>query len=614
MKKFSKNFGSAIIATSLLVSPVAGMSLVHAETTKAEVSGYNTLSEGQSILIRDGLYERHNLELASVENKSGKVVVTFNYSSRSIIKEGYVNGKLLINNGGLKKVKDFSAKVKYLNETKITVELDAADVKGNDGSLYLEVGASNEANKFYDHLTQKFKMKLAAATEEPTAEEPTSEEPTAEEPTGEEPTAEEPTAEEPTSGPGTVIVNNENTTSDAVSENTGFRNSASIIEQDLKLFAKQKPMRIDRLVEMSEEDKARKEIRPSRSKNRVIVKDVNVGDTRSFNTFNFETNRVEKITATLQYKGTKGLVWVADRNVTRADAEKLGKEYDSKIVPLIHDNFGEESDLDGNGHVNILLYDIQDGFGKTSQSYTGGYFYGGDLKAGAQGSNNMEIFYMDTYPSMGYPASEPKDVTKIYSTVAHEFQHMVNYNQKEIIQNSEMDTYLNEAFSMAAEHIYQGPIQDRIDYYNNARSIQNGHSLTNWSNYGDTLSNYSLSYLFGQYLNEQAGIGDKVYKEVIAHKGTTEEALQAIVHKYVSPTKSLGSFMTDFRIALIKHDKSGKYSLGSEPEFQQLRTLYADRVPTSLLPQASVAIKVNDLANFKEPTSKGQHITYTKVK
>lgn len=174
MKKFSKNFGSAIIAISLLVSPVAGMSLVHAETTKAEVSGYSNLSEEQSILIRDGLYERHNLELANVENKSGKVVVTFNYSSRSIIKKGYVNGKILINNGGLKKVKDFSAKVKYLNESKITVELDAADV---------EVGASNEANKFYDHLTQKFKMKLAAATEEPTAEEPTSEEPTAEEPT-----------------------------------------------------------------------------------------------------------------------------------------------------------------------------------------------------------------------------------------------------------------------------------------------------------------------------------------------------------------------------------------------------------------------------------------------
>lgn len=131
----------------------------------------------------------------------------------------------------------------------------------------------------------------------------------------------------------------------------------------------------------------------------------------------------------------------------------------------------------------------------------------------------------------------------------------MNFNKKYLEQGQPMDTYLNEAFSMAAEHIYSGPIGDRIDYYNNSKSIQNGHSLTIWSNHGDTLSNYSLSYLFGQYLNEQAGIGDKVYKEAINYNGSTHDSLQHIIHKYIDPNKTVAQFMTDFRVALLKKSR-----------------------------------------------------------
>ena len=96
---------------------------------------------------------------------------------------------------------------------------------------------------------------------------------------------------------------------------------------------------------------------------------------------------------------------------------------------------------------------------------------------------------------------------------------MVNFNQNVLIEDSyvNMDTWLNESLSMAAEQIYSGQgLSNRINYYNVSSSIQNGHSLLYWDNSGDVLSNYSLSYLFGQYIKVQANQGDRIFKEILA--------------------------------------------------------------------------------------------------
>lgn len=119
--------------------------------------------------------------------------------------------------------------------------------------------------------------------------------------------------------------------------------------------------------------------------------------------------------------------------------------------------------MDGNRKVDILLYDIQDGFDGTG-GFFAGYFYGRDLY-NVSNSNQSEIFYIDSYPLMGIGAA--KDVSQAYTTLAHEFQHMVNFNQNFLKENDGegMDTWLDEALSMAAEQIYTGEaLTDRIDY------------------------------------------------------------------------------------------------------------------------------------------------------
>jgi hypothetical protein len=63
-----------------------------------------------------------------------------------------------------------------------------------------------------------------------------------------------------------------------------------------------------------------------------------------------------------------------------------------------------------------------------------------------------------------------------------------------------MPIWLNEGLSMAAEHMLYGPLYSRINYFSDSQYIRDGHSLFYWDSYGDVLSNYSLSYLFIQYL------------------------------------------------------------------------------------------------------------------
>jgi putative cell wall-binding protein len=333
-----------------------------------------------------------------------------------------------------------------------------------------------------------------------------------------------------------------------------------------------------------------------------------VGDSKYFWVSNLTDNSNYQINATLAYSGTKANVWVNNNQITDADAVKLGKEFDNRIYPSVTNNFGTESDVDHNGKINILCYDIQDGFAD-SGAYVGGYFWAGDLYNTSY-SNQSEIFYMDTYPSMGL--SSTKDVTQAYSTLAHEFQHMVNFNQNVLIEgHQEMDTWLNEGLSMAAEQIYSGQgLSDRVDYYNTSSSIQNGHSLLYWDDSGDVLSNYSLSYLFLQYIKLQAGQGNQIFKEILKDPNSDYKAIEDVAKKYISPDMTFGKLMTDFRIALLLKESTGLYGFKGDPFFNSIKTPIYTGNSISLRGGGAVVTTASGLV---VPPDKGADITYTTV-
>jgi len=313
------------------------------------------------------------------------------------------------------------------------------------------------------------------------------------------------------------------------------------------------------------------------SRDKIVNKTVtkrSVGDTKVFNTYNFKTGANEQITATLQAEGAHSKIWAGNTSeINTSRAQQMADEFDAVIYPAITGNFYTPSDVNNDGKVAILVYDIQDNF-ETTGSYTGGYFWAGDLYSIYEGSNEMEIFYIDTYPTMHYPKSDPVDVSKAYSTLAHEFQHMVNFNRNVLVEGTDsMSLWMDEGLSMAAEHLIYGPqsVSSRISYYNSSPGIRDGHSLLYWDSEGETLANYSLSYLFMQYVRTQMGQGNAIYGEIITDNANDYRAIQNVLNNYKGG-KSFGDFMTDWRIAMVLKENTGDYGFEGEAAFNSITT------------------------------------------
>jgi hypothetical protein len=345
-------------------------------------------------------------------------------------------------------------------------------------------------------------------------------------------------------------------------------------------------------------------------RNFIYTPSFTIGDSKLFWVTDFVTNRDSQISAKLLYSGTHSNVWVYNNQITSLDAGKLGAEFDSKIYPIVTTNFGVESDVDGNGKVNILCYDIQDGF-SGSGGYIGGYFWPGDLYT-QYNSNQSEIFYIDTYPTMG--SGSIKDVTKAYSTLAHEFQHMVNFNRNVFIEGStdSMDTWLDEGMSMAAEQMYTGGVlTDRIQYYNYSNSITNGHSLLYWDSNGDVLANYSLSYLFSQYIKIQANQGNKIFKEILNDPNNDYRAVEDVGKKYINSSMTFGNFLTMFRAALLFKQSSGLYGFKGSADFAGILPKVYIGSGIQLHGGGAVVKQIDPHTIYTEPSDKGYDVTYT---
>ena len=194
-----------------------------------------------------------------------------------------------------------------------------------------------------------------------------------------------------------------------------------------------------------------------------------------------------------------------DGYMTDFDAEQVGNEFNS-IYTTVREVFGEEPEtgLNGQSRVTILLYDIDDDYenGTGKNGYTAGYFFGVDTwtesYASSNGyhSNERKIIYIDTYPLIENNSEPDTDhsVNSCYSTIAHEFQHLIhNY------RDSDEETWLDEACATLAQHVCGYEHSDPTPF---ANDWQRDDPLTNW---GGQLIDYAQVSLFALYLYEKYG-------------------------------------------------------------------------------------------------------------
>jgi hypothetical protein len=188
----------------------------------------------------------------------------------------------------------------------------------------------------------------------------------------------------------------------------------------------------------------------------------NLGDAREFNVLNAE-GTFDRVTAQVGFISTHALIYLDDQapggGFTEADLAELALEFDDPIHPTITGAFGIESDLDGNGRVIILLTPAVNRLTEPgSDGFVGGFFFGLDLLRNRDGSNEGEIFYAlvpDPTGQAGPPISRSTVRSTVPAVLAHEFEHMVNFNLRILVGGaaSQEALWLSEAMAQMAEDL-----------------------------------------------------------------------------------------------------------------------------------------------------------------
>ena len=137
--------------------------------------------------------------------------------------------------------------------------------------------------------------------------------------------------------------------------------------------------------------------------------------------------------------------------------------FDQQLYPIDTTAFGNESDIDANGVVMVLMTNTVNKLvtrAQCSAGFVAGFFFGADLDPQFQNdsrSNKGEIFYSIVADPAGvlscaHPVTDVKQFVPV--TFIHEFQHMISFNQHVLIRKGAGEVlWLNEGLSHYAEEL-----------------------------------------------------------------------------------------------------------------------------------------------------------------
>lgn len=302
-----------------------------------------------------------------------------------------------------------------------------------------------------------------------------------------------------------------------------------------------------------------------------------VGDTHTFSLYSSycplpSTNVEFEVLA----KGDHCYIWTptttADNvypldEIDESFAQICADEFDSKF-DLMQSSFGNHTNgSQGDGRLNILYYNIDDGW-TPGNGYVAGFFSSSDIY-----SNGMPVLNIDTYPGVYYVTTENEviiDIEDTFNTTVHEYQHLINYS----VGGYSVDTWLNECMSAAAEEIcYPGSsVSNRIQAWQNYKfsvnedwlnppaeyeyqpswSLHNGYSMYDWSNYlamPDRLALYAQVSLYAQYIYSQ--YGNSTFRTLLESISSGRSFTSAFE---LTTGQSASDFTKNFRIALTAND------------------------------------------------------------
>ncbi|MBI2003503.1 MAG: peptidoglycan-binding protein [Parcubacteria group bacterium] len=216
----------------------------------------------------------------------------------------------------------------------------------------------------------------------------------------------------------------------------------------------------------------------------------------------YQYSSQSSVSATLKKISDKAYWYVSDdywrelsesqKNTFLQKMDELAVEFDTRIYPVETVFWGSEWNpgIDNDSRVTVLITKLIDragGYFDTSHEYS---------KSQVPESNEREMVFINAISLFNGRA-------KIF--LAHEFQHLIAFEQKERLRNAEDDVWLNE---LRSEHsVRLLGYDDNFDNSNLERRLyafsqSPSEPLAEWKNLG---SDYGIITLFSYYLTDHYG-------------------------------------------------------------------------------------------------------------
>lgn len=277
-----------------------------------------------------------------------------------------------------------------------------------------------------------------------------------------------------------------------------------------------------------------------------------IGDYATFKVDkNFEKNEKSEVPAVL-VKTTANLYFYIDKswwdlqifqkqNEILTNLDNLSNEFGNNIYPTLTSVFGSEwkPGVDGDNKITVLFHSMKEN--------VGGYFRSDDeyIKLQVPSSNEREMLYL--------PISDIDNSSKSKVFLAHEFVHLITFNQKDRIQGVQEEIWLNEARAdysstiLGYDSSYDGSnLQKRAKDFLSSP----GDSLTEWQ---ETKYDYASVSLFMHYLVDHYGIN--ILSDSLKSKLVGIASLNEILLKN-SYKEDFGQIFTNWTITTIINECS----------------------------------------------------------
>ena len=249
---------------------------------------------------------------------------------------------------------------------------------------------------------------------------------------------------------------------------------------------------------------------------RTTPPDEDVGDVVSFWVYDFDGRRNLRVAATLRLIGEHSKWWVeSGLSVDMDGLRETARVFDERIYPTNRELYGPEwsPGIDGDPRVNVLVANIP---GRAA-----GYFNFADSlpRWVNEFSAERELMYINA-------AAARFATDSLYSTLAHEFCHMQQFNTRtrSIVWFNEGQAQLCERANGVGAGFEQAFLR-RPDT-----------QLNDWPELDDrAILHYGGSFLFLEFLRTRTSDGDALIRELMAHGVDRVDDIDTVLRRRGQP-------------------------------------------------------------------------------